>query len=960
MIQLIVDYAKTRVSGDCMPLEIIKKPLAYSEKVFLTKRSRAKAAGNGFNANKPMIVERYLYDEFDNTFPTGMLNRVIAALEKHQFLYEIHDLRTPTQSSVVFAPPVGKYADKKARPYQQDAIDTALFKKRGILRIACGGGKTLCAGEIIKNLGRRTVFLVNRGGLLYQAKEVFEEMLGGRHIGQIGDGIVDVQDINVVMIQTLTKYLGKEYEIFDEEDTDEDPTDVQKYGKQIQEMLDSAELVFMDECHCIGAKTAFECLTAFKNAEWRIGLSVGGDSVVVIRDAKHQIKVTTIKEIADGLNVGLDKIVMVEDGTQVRTYDGQKFVWRNLNAVHRYKCNKKVFELLTDYGRKLRVTEDHSVFRVVRDGYRAQGRKENQGGKYYGKIEEARGDALSVGDYLLLEDSLDSGNVEEIVVSSRLTGNFYVSGDDRDFSEWINKNVSSPKAKWRYKNGKHGAYLPLSMFLTSGLSGERVYTESARGHWVNNHLPCSAIAYMVGYFIGDGWLCGHRTCFAVPKNDKDDFLSKIKDLLLHANVSVNVQEMKGKSVEIRLGGKALYDVFYSMFGKQKVKTKRIPSEIFNWTKASQELVLQGIIESDGMLQFGTRQRNRVYYTTISERLALDLCEFLKIFGIIGSISSTRKPCLGGIVNGRQIKGKNRTHVVHWSHWAQIGQNEGKRGRRMPLDMEGKDGRLAKIKKITEVHEDEVFDLSVDNTENFVANGILVHNSATPVREDGKDLFFEACFGPKLVNISFTYLIENGFLVRPFICFVKLNGSQLPLHTTAKHSTIYSKGIVGNEFRNRMAIAEAKMLYLNGHHPLMLVQHVKHGNILKSYMPEAGFIHGKDSIIQRKEALDKFCIGEIPILIATTILDEAIDIPPCDSIIMTGGGASYVRTIQRISRGMRIDPNNPNKKFCVVIDFFDQDKYLDRHCFVRQNTYRSEKAFKIILPGQPRPFDEDVF
>lgn len=511
MIQLIVDYAKTRVSGDCVPMNLIKQPLSYTEKVFLTKKNRAKAIayanqqGHGFSPNKPMTVERFLYDEFDNTFPTGMLHRIMATLDKHQFLYEVIDLRAPTESNLVFPPPIGKYADKQPRPYQQDAIDTALFKKRGILRIACGGGKTLCAGEIIKNLGRRTVFLVNRGGLLYQAKEVFEEMLGGCKIGQVGDGIVDVQQINVVMIQTLTKHLGKEYEIFDEEDTDEDNTDVQSNAKQIQEMLDSAELVFMDECHCIGARTAFDCLMAFKNAEWRIGLS-----------------------------------------------------------------------------------------------------------------------------------------------------------------------------------------------------------------------------------------------------------------------------------------------------------------------------------------------------------------------------------------------------------------------------------------------------------------------ATPVREDGKDIYFEACFGPKLVNISFTYLIEHGFLVRPYICFVKLNGAQLPTSTKLRHSTIYSRAIVNNEFRNRMAVAEAKMLYVNGHHPLMLVQQLKHGNILKSYMPEASFIHGKDTISQRKEALTNFCSGDIPILIATTILDEAIDIPPCDAVIMTGGGASYARTIQRISRGMRIDPNNPNKKMCVVIDFFDQDKYLDRHCFVRQNTYRSEKAFEIILPGQPRPFEERLF
>jgi superfamily II DNA or RNA helicase len=506
MIELIVNYAKTIVTGNCIPVEILRQPLKYIERLYPTANTRKKmaamaAANHDFKwSNKPIIVEKYLYDEFDNSFPTGMLDVIVRLLQKHNFAYQIKDLRTLTSPGLNFGPRIGDYVKKIPRPYQSNAIDQIIDKKRGILRIACGGGKTLCAGEAIRTLARRSVFLVNRGGLLYQAKGALNGILG-QDIGQIGDGVVDIKDVNVVMLQTLIRHLGKKYEVFDDEDTDEDSTDVNKYRKEIQDMLDGTEVVFLDECHCIGAQTAFDCISAFKNAEWRVGCS-----------------------------------------------------------------------------------------------------------------------------------------------------------------------------------------------------------------------------------------------------------------------------------------------------------------------------------------------------------------------------------------------------------------------------------------------------------------------ATPTREDGKDIYFEACFGPKLVDISFTYLIENGFLVRPYICFNELNGPILGMHTNKRYSTIYKFGIVNNTYRNRLIVMEAKLLAANGHKPMILVQHLPHGHLLKSYLPEAVFIHGEHQVKNRITVLDDFCSGKIPILIATTIMDEAIDIPPCDAVIMGGGGASYARTIQRISRAMRIDPKNPQKKCSIIIDFFDQDKFLQRHSYVRQTTYKSESAFRIVLPHEVRPFD----
>jgi superfamily II DNA or RNA helicase len=54
--------------------------------------------------------------------------------------------------------------------------------------------------------------------------------------------------------------------------------------------------------------------------------------------------------------------------------------------------------------------------------------------------------------------------------------------------------------------------------------------------------------------------------------------------------------------------------------------------------------------------------------------------------------------------------------------------------------------------------------------------------------------------------------------------------------------------------------------------------------------------------------------EFKVIASIRILDEAIDIPCCDSQFVShvGDNTSDIRTVQRLCRGTRLDPNNPNK------------------------------------------------
>jgi superfamily II DNA or RNA helicase len=75
-------------------------------------------------------------------------------------------------------------------------------------------------------------------------------------------------------------------------------------------------------------------------------------------------------------------------------------------------------------------------------------------------------------------------------------------------------------------------------------------------------------------------------------------------------------------------------------------------------------------------------------------------------------------------------------------------------------------------------------------------------------------------------------------------------------------------------------------------------------------------------------------------VTTQVLDEGIDVPAVNVLIMATGLEKYRRTVQRCGRGMRPKPGQ-NKVF--IFDFYDENHpYLKKHSDYRMWTYREEE------------------
>jgi len=214
-------------------------------------------------------------------------------------------------------------------------------------------------------------------------------------------------------------------------------------------------------------------------------------------------------------------------------------------------------------------------------------------------------------------------------------------------------------------------------------------------------------------------------------------------------------------------------------------------------------------------------------------------------------------------------------------------------------------------------------------------------SATPWRDQGDDILIDACFGKCIVDISASFLIKKGFLIKPTIFFSKIDNMRGMRNTT--YANVYKKAIVENEARNAQIVNLATRYYDSGRKILILVKQIAHGKLLEKLVPNSIFMHGGTGKKKREKHLDIMRKGLPQITIASVIFDEGIDCKPLDTLILAGGGKSPTRALQRIGRILR---PYPGKKDAIAIDFMDNCKYMQGHSSKRASIYETEEEFNI--------------
>lgn len=209
-------------------------------------------------------------------------------------------------------------------------------------------------------------------------------------------------------------------------------------------------------------------------------------------------------------------------------------------------------------------------------------------------------------------------------------------------------------------------------------------------------------------------------------------------------------------------------------------------------------------------------------------------------------------------------------------------------------------------------------------------------SGTPlVRDELNDLKLIAFTGKVLYEINNEELIERGFSAKPTIVMYTVR-SLYEDEWEMKYSDAYREFIVENNERNTIIASLA-----NTHTKdvvLILVKQVKHGYILQKMIPGSHYIHGSDTTDKRQMVLG-FMKEETGVYIATTIVDEGVDIPAVNVLILAGGGKSERAILQRIGRGLRQKDGDNTLLVYDIVD--DTNKHLYSHYQNRVEVYQQE-------------------
>jgi len=159
----------------------------------------------------------------------------------------------------------------------------------------------------------------------------------------------------------------------------------------------------------------------------------------------------------------------------------------------------------------------------------------------------------------------------------------------------------------------------------------------------------------------------------------------------------------------------------------------------------------------------------------------------------------------------------------------------------------------------------------------------------------------------------------------------------------EYTEAYEKLIIYNDARNQLVAEMVDLLLKSNKQVIIMVDRIAHGEeinkFLESYGITAPFIYGEHSIEERQKVIDAFESGQNKVVIASTILNEGLNITSIDCIVVAGAGMSPIKTIQRVGRVLR---KRIGKDRALVIDFWDtNNRFLEYHSKQRKNTYNFE-------------------
>jgi len=200
-------------------------------------------------------IKKYIdWNFYDNgSFPSGFLGRVIAKLEENCFeLVAEQDPPKPQYDFMRFFKSYLTRKDLKLRYFQEEAVDAVKAYGNGMIEIGTGGGKTLFYGNLIANLGLRTLVITID---LTSKQQTFKEMV--EMFGILNVGMIDADDFHKypIVVANIQNCWAK----------------MKSKDVNYLRYINTVDLLIVNECHHINES---ELKNSLANTWYQVAMSI--------------------------------------------------------------------------------------------------------------------------------------------------------------------------------------------------------------------------------------------------------------------------------------------------------------------------------------------------------------------------------------------------------------------------------------------------------------------------------------------------------------------------------------------------------------------------------------------------------------------------------------------------------------------------------------------------------------
>jgi hypothetical protein len=232
-------------------------------------------------------------------------------------------------------------------------------------------------------------------------------------------------------------------------------------------------------------------------------------------------------------------------------------------------------------------------------------------------------------------------------------------------------------------------------------------------------------------------------------------------------------------------------------------------------------------------------------------------------------------------------------------------------------------RVYDMEDLDEFNQNEELDTNNSDEETEINQNIFINDDSDEIN----------IFGDIVYNMTFTEAIEKKYITDYQIWLPSIHEDN---DTLNKELNIYQ---IDSIIKSKCIFLFSCLLNNGSKKCIVYCQDTKEISLMREAISklneyfyldyEVNQITSVDSAKSRTDILKKFAeSSKIQLLFSVRILDECIDIPSCDSIYVTYPTKSKIRTIQRLSRCIRIDKKNPFKIGNIYIWCSEYDQILE--------------------------------